>query len=54
MMSGSGCAICKQGYYRSNLECKKCGEHCKQCYSGDSCNECEEIELIFEKNSKET
>ena len=47
MMSGSGCAICKQGYYRSNLECKKCGEHCKQCYSGDSCNECEDKHFLW-------
>ena len=29
--SGSGCAICKSGFYRSGTECVACTAHCTSC-----------------------
>ncbi|ELP84060.1 protein serine/threonine kinase, putative [Entamoeba invadens IP1] len=40
MISGGGCAICENGYYRDGIECKKCDDSCKSCQYNTVCYEC--------------
>ncbi|ELP83819.1 hypothetical protein EIN_241960, partial [Entamoeba invadens IP1] len=37
---GSGCVVCKDGYYRVGLDCFKCDQKCKTCNNKYSCLTC--------------
>ncbi|KAL7720565.1 Protein serine/threonine kinase [Entamoeba marina] len=38
--SGSGCAICNDGYYRDGLSCYECMDECSTCLTNDTCLTC--------------
>ncbi|ELP95026.1 protein serine/threonine kinase, putative [Entamoeba invadens IP1] len=35
-----GCIICNVGYFRENMNCKKCNETCSTCLEGEKCTDC--------------
>ncbi|ELP89960.1 protein serine/threonine kinase, putative [Entamoeba invadens IP1] len=37
---GSGCVVCKDGYYRVGLDCYKCDQKCGKCLNINSCLTC--------------
>ncbi|ELP89371.1 hypothetical protein EIN_293400, partial [Entamoeba invadens IP1] len=39
--TGSGCAICKDKYYKRETDCIACDESCGTCVDGDSCLSCQ-------------
>ncbi|KAL7713823.1 Protein serine/threonine kinase [Entamoeba marina] len=38
--TGSGCAICNNGYYRNGLSCYECMSECSTCLTNDTCLTC--------------
>ncbi|ELP85999.1 protein kinase domain containing protein, partial [Entamoeba invadens IP1] len=39
--NGNGCAICKDGYFKSNGDCNECDDSCLKCVSRDKCQSCQ-------------
>ncbi|EDR25791.1 protein serine/threonine kinase, putative [Entamoeba dispar SAW760] len=42
LADGSGCGICKNGYYRNGKGCSKCEKECLTCNQKDKCIKCGE------------
>jgi hypothetical protein len=40
LMSGIGCAVCMDDYYKENNMCLKCKAECLKCIDGEKCSEC--------------
>ncbi|ELP89646.1 protein serine/threonine kinase, putative, partial [Entamoeba invadens IP1] len=40
MPSGGGCAICKDGYFKSGIDCNECDDSCYNCDSRERCLSC--------------
>ncbi|ELP83904.1 protein serine/threonine kinase, putative [Entamoeba invadens IP1] len=38
--TGGGCAICNDGYYKFNSDCKNCDKSCLTCFDATSCLSC--------------
>ena len=39
---GTGCVICRDGYYREGLNCKECNKECGKCNNNATCLTCNE------------
>ena len=39
---GTGCVICRDGYYREELDCKECKSECHKCNNNATCLTCKD------------
>ena len=42
IITGQGCALCKNGWFKDGLNCRKCSEECLTCNNENSCFECKD------------
>ncbi|EMH74601.1 hypothetical protein EHI8A_153550, partial [Entamoeba histolytica HM-1:IMSS-B] len=47
MKAGTGCAICKDGFYRKDVDCQECIKNCTKCLDGSSCISCEDNFFLY-------
>ncbi|EDR28267.1 protein serine/threonine kinase, putative [Entamoeba dispar SAW760] len=47
MKAGTGCAICKDGFYRKDVDCQECIKNCTKCLDGNSCISCEDNFFLY-------